>query len=160
SHLLLSHPLRDGLAGRLGGRGFQISYSIVAIATFILIVQAWRGMPPEPPLWAVGDGIWAFASLIVLFASILFMGSLIGNPALPAPHAARDAAAAPRGVFAITRHPMMWGFALWAVAHAMVMPTPGQIILSATIAFLALVGSAGQDVKKARLMGDAWRQWA
>src|SRR5690606_29750000 len=80
SHLLLSHPLRDGLAGRLGERGFQISYSIVAIATFILIVQAWRGMPPEPPLWAVGDGIWAFASLIVLFASILFMGSLIGNP--------------------------------------------------------------------------------
>src|SRR3546814_3429430 len=42
----------------------------------------------------------------------------------------------------------------------MVMPTPGQIILSATIVFLALVGSAGQDAKKARLMGDAWRGWA
>ena len=160
SHLVLSHPLRDGLAGRLGERGFQIVYSIVAIATLIMVVQAWRGMPPEPPLWAVGDTLWAAASLIVLFAGILFMGSLIGNPALPAPHAARDAAAAPRGVFAITRHPMMWGFALWAAAHIMVMPTPGQIILSATIAFLALVGSAGQDAKKARLMGDAWRGWA
>ncbi|HKX89739.1 MAG TPA: NnrU family protein, partial [Sphingopyxis sp.] len=45
SHLALSHPLRDGLAGRLGERGFQITYSVVAIATFILIVQAWRGMP-------------------------------------------------------------------------------------------------------------------
>src|SRR3546814_11242171 len=50
--------------------------------------------------------------------------------------------------------------ALWAIAHVMVMPTPGQIILSATIVFLALVGSAGQDAKKARLMGDAWRGWA
>src|SRR5690606_538439 len=85
---------------------------------------------------------------------------LIGNPALPAPHAARDAAAAPRGVFAITRHPMMWGFALWALAHVIVMPTPGQIVLSATIAFLALVGSAGRGAKKARLMGEAWRGWA
>lgn len=160
SHLALSHPLRDGLAGRLGERGFQIVYSVVAIATFILIVQAWRGMPPEPPLWAVGDGLWMLASLIVLIASILFMGSLIGNPALPAPGAAKAAQAAPRGVFAITRHPMMWGFALWALAHVMVMPTPGQIILSATIIFLALVGSAGQDAKKARLMGDAWRGWA
>ena len=150
SHLVLSHPLRDGLAGRLGERGFQIVYSVVAIATLILVVQAWRGMPPEPPLWIVDDPLWILASLIVLFASILFIGSLIGNPALPAPHAARDAAAAPRGVFAITRHPMMWGFALWAIAHVMVMPTPGQIILSATIAFLALVGSAGQDAKKAR----------
>lgn len=159
THLLLSHPLRAGLASRLGARGFQIVYSIVAIATFILVVQAWRGMPPELPLWAVGDGLWALASLIILFASVLFAGSLVGNPALPAPQAARDAAATPRGVFAITRHPMMWGFALWALAHVMVMPTPGQIVLSATIAFLALAGSAGQDVKKARLMGEAWRGW-
>ncbi len=160
SHLALSHPLRAGLAGRLGERGFQIVYSVVAIATFIMIVQAWRGMPSEPPLWAVGDGLWMLASLIVLIASILFMGSLIGNPALPAPGAAKAAQVAPRGVFAITRHPMMWGFTLWAIAHVMVMPTPGQVILSATIVFLALVGSAGQDAKKARLMGDAWRGWA
>lgn len=160
SHLVLSHPLRPGLAGRLGERGFMIVYSIVAIATFVMIVQAWRGMPPEPPLWAVDDPLWALASLLVLFASILFMGSLIGNPALPAPNAAAAAQAAPRGVFAITRHPMMWGFTLWALAHVLVMPTPGQVVLSATIAFLALVGSAGQDAKKARLMGDTWRHWA
>lgn len=160
SHLALSHPLRHGLASRLGERGFQIVYSIVAIATFIMLVQAWRGMPPEPPLWAVGDILWILASIIVLFASVLFMGSLIGNPALAAPGAAAAAQGAPRGVFAITRHPMMWGFALWAVAHVMVVPTPAQIILSGTIVFLALFGSAGQDGKKARLMGDAWRHWA
>jgi uncharacterized membrane protein len=160
THFILSHPLRALLAERMGERAFQIVYSFVAIATFIMMVQAWRGMPPEPPLWAVGDALWAFASLIVLFASILFMGSLVGNPALPAPGAAFAAQTAPRGVFAMTRHPMMWGFALWAFAHALVVPTAGQFVLSATIAFLALAGSAGQDVKKARLMGDAWRHWA
>ena len=160
THFALSHPLRAPLADRMGERAFQIVYSIVAIATFIMLVQAWRGMPPEPPLWAVGDGLWIFATVIVLLASILFMGSLIGNPALPAPNAAAAAQGAPRGVFAITRHPMMWGFSLWALAHALVVPTPGQIVLSAIIAFLALAGSAGQDIKKARLMGDAWRHWA
>lgn len=160
SHLALSHPLRVGLASRLGERGFLIVYSIVALATFVLLVQAFRGMPPEPPLWAVDDPLWMLATVLVLFASILFMGSLIGNPALPDPNAAAAAQGAPRGVFAITRHPMMWGFALWALAHALVVPTPAQIVLSATIAFLALVGSAGQDAKKARLMGDAWRHWA
>lgn len=160
SHLALSHPLRAPLADRMGERAFQIVYSVVAVATLIMVVQAWRGMPAEPPLWAAGDALWAFASLIVLFASVLFMGSLVGNPALPAPNAAFAAQSAPRGVYAITRHPMMWGFALWAFAHALVMPTPGQITLSATIALLALAGSAGQDGKKARLMGDAWRHWA
>src|SRR3546814_19347151 len=128
SHLLLSHPLRDGLAGRLGERGFQIVYSVVAIATLILVVQAWRGIPPEPPLWVVDDPLWMLATLIVLFASILFMGSLIGNPALPAPHAAPDAAAAPPGVVAITRHPMEWGLVLLALSLVMVVPGPGDTL--------------------------------
>src|SRR3546814_8819428 len=98
SHLLLSPPLRAPLAGRMGERAFQIVDSVVAIATLILVVQAWRGMPPEPPLWAVDDPLWALASLIILFASILFMGSLVGNPALPVRGAAFAAQAAPRGV--------------------------------------------------------------
>ena len=160
THFALSHPLRAPLADRMGERAFQIVYSIVAIATFIMMVQAWRGMPPEPPLWAVGDALWSLASILVLVASVLFMGSLIGNPALPAPNAAAAAQGAPRGVFAITRHPMMWGFALWALAHALVMPTSAQFVLSGTIIFLALAGSAGQDLKKAKLMGDSWRHWA
>lgn len=159
THLLMSHPLRAPLVKRLGERGFQIAYSLIAIATFILMVQAWRGIPAQPPLWAVDDALWAFVSLLVLLASILFMGSLIGNPALPAPNAEQAARGPARGVFAITRHPMMWGFALWGLAHLLVMPTPAQIALSATIILLALVGSAGQDRKKARAMGAAWRDW-
>jgi uncharacterized membrane protein len=123
------------------------------------MVQAWRGIPASAPLWAVDDALWALASLLVLFASVLFMGSLIGNPALPAPNAAQAAARAARGVFAITRHPMMWGFALWGLAHMLVMPTSAQIALSAAIILLALAGSAGQDRKKARAMGAAWRDW-
>lgn len=159
SHFLLSHPLRAPLAGRIGERGFQIVYSVVALATFILMVRAFQGMPAELPLWPVGDAIWALASVIVLIASILFLGSLIGNPAMAAPGAEKAAAAPARGVFAITRHPMMWGFSLWAVAHIMVVPTPGQIILCLALVLLALGGSMGQDSKKAKLMGAAWQDW-
>ena len=65
----------------------------------------------------------------------------------------------PNGVYAITRHPMMWGFALWGVVHAIVNPTTASLILSATIVFLALVGAALQDGKTARLMGEVWRDY-
>jgi uncharacterized membrane protein len=160
SHFLLSHPLRAPLAARMGERAFQTVYSLVAIATFILMVRGYQTAPTEVPLWAVGDGLWAFASLIVLLASILFMGSLIGNPALATPGASAAAAAPARGVFAITRHPMMWGFALWAIAHMMVVPTMAQFILCTALIILALGGSRGQDSKKARLMGPAWQDWA
>ncbi len=159
THFLLSHPLRAPLAGRIGERGFQIVYSVVAIATFVLMVRAYQALPAELPLWAVGEALWALASLIVLLASILFLGSLIGNPALAAPGAQKAAAAPARGVFAITRHPMMWGFALWAIAHIMVVPTQGQIILCLALILLALGGSLGQDSKKAKLMGAAWQDW-
>jgi uncharacterized membrane protein len=159
SHFLLSHPLRAPLVSRIGERGFQIAYSLVAIATFVLMVQAYQAMPDQAPLWAAGDGLWALASLIVLLASILFVGSLIGNPALAMPGASAAAAAPARGVFAITRHPMMWGFALWAVAHVMVMPTVAQFILCGALIILALAGSLGQDKKKAKLMGPAWQDW-
>jgi uncharacterized membrane protein len=159
THFALSHPLRAPLVGRIGERGFQIVYSVVALATFILMVRAYHGMPDELPLWAVGDILWGFATLLVLVASILFVGSLIGNPALAAPGAAKAAAAPARGVFAITRHPMMWGFALWAIAHALVVPTMAQLILSGALILLAIGGSLGQDSKKAKLMGAAWQDW-
>jgi uncharacterized membrane protein len=159
SHFLLSHPLRAPLVARMGERGFQIAYSVVAFATFIPMVQAYRATPDTVPLWAVGDALWAVSSLIVLVASILFVGSLIGNPAMAMPGAQAAAAAPARGVYAITRHPMMWGFALWAVGHVLVVPTPAQIILCAALIILALGGSRAQDVKKARLMGPAWQDW-
>jgi uncharacterized membrane protein len=159
-HFLLSHPLRAAFVPRLGTAGFQLLYSVVAIATFLLMVRDFGKVPDAAPWWVAGDALWALATLLMLAGSILFMGSLIGNPALPAPNA-KDAAARPaRGVFAITRHPMMWGFALWALVHAAVDAQPKTLILCAAMGFLALAGSAGQDRKKAVVMGDAWRGWA
>jgi uncharacterized membrane protein len=160
SHLLLSHPLRRPIAAKVGEQRFMLIYSIVALLTFVLTVRAYQAMPAEALLWFAGASIWGVATTVMLAASILMVGSLIGNPALPAPGAEAAAAALPRGVFAITRHPMMWSFALWGVAHILVMPTPGQIILASAMILLALLGSWGQDGKKAKLMGPAWQGWA
>lgn len=160
THVLMSHPLRAPLVGRLGENGFRGIYSLVSIATFVWVVMAFRAAPVSAPLWTAGDAIWALASLLMLEGSILFIGSLVGNPALPAPGAAALAIKPVHGVFHITRHPMMWGFALWAIAHALVAPYAAQLVLTLGMLVLALGGSAGQDRKKAVLMGDAWQDWS
>lgn len=160
THLLLSHPLRAWLVARVGERMFQLVYSVVALASFVVMVRAYRAMPVDAPLWTAGTGLWLMATVIMLVASILLVGSFVGNPALAAPGAQAAAAAPARGVFAITRHPMMWSIALWGLAHILVMPTAGQIVLSVAMILLALGGSWGQDGKKARLMGAAWQDWA
>ena len=161
THFALSHPLRAPLVRAAGEKGFQAIYSLVAFATFGWLVIAFRAVPGGASLWdGFGTAPWTIATLLMLVASILLVGSFLGNPALPAPNAPDLARRAPHGVFHVTRHPMMWSFALWSAAHFLVSPTPRVIVLSAAMALLALVGSHLQDRKKAKLMGSTWNGWA
>lgn len=155
THLAMSHPLRAPLVGKLGEKGFQGVYALVSFATFGWMAWAAHAIGPEPFLWQPPAWIWPVGAAIMLVASILLAGSFVGNPALPG----MPPPAAPRGVLAITRHPMMWSFALWSLVHALVWPQPSVLVLCAGIGFLALVGAAGQDVKKARLQPDFWPGW-
>jgi uncharacterized membrane protein len=41
-HLLLSHPLRAPLVGRLGERSFQGLYSVLSLLTFGLMIYFYR----------------------------------------------------------------------------------------------------------------------
>jgi uncharacterized membrane protein len=159
SHFLLSHPLRGPIAGRVGEREFSALYSLVALGTFIWLVIAYRGAPPAPPLWQAGDALWAIVTLVMLVASILFTGSLIKNPALPNPGSPGTLPAQAKGVFAVTRHPMMWGFALWGLCHIAVFPTAPNIVLCLGIVILALAGAALQDTKKEKLQPHTWPKW-
>jgi len=72
------------------------------------LVLAYRSARVEAPLWPVGDGLWAAATVVMPLASILPMRSIVRNPALPNPGPPTPVPAEARGVPAITRHPMMW----------------------------------------------------
>ena len=161
THLLMSHPLRPVLVKALGERGFAAVYSLIAIALLWAMSHFYGPASAEAPntLWDAGQAGWIIATLLMLLGSILFVGSLRSNPAFPNPGKPVTSIGAARGVFAITRHPMMWSFAIWALVHAIVLPTLASLTVSATIFFLALVGAAGQDRKKARLVGEPWRDW-
>ena len=153
THFLLSHPLRRPIVARIGEGGFLGVYSLVAAVTLGWTALAYRAAPMTPPLWPVGDGIWAVASAVMLVAAVLLMGSLVRNPALPTGGAAPSVPAEARGVFAITRHPMMWSFALWGGCHIAVYPVAANIVV------LSLVGAALQDRKKEALQPETWRAW-
>lgn len=161
THFALSHPLRAPLVGAIGENGFRVVYSLVALATFVWMVMAFQDVGPGgTPLWnGMGEAIWIFATVVMLFASVMLAGSFIGNPALPAPGAEKLAEKEPQGVFHVTRHPMMWSFALWAATHVLLSPTPRQLVLAGSLGFLALVGAHMQDRKKEVLMGEAWAHW-
>lgn len=142
-HELLSHPLRGPLVARLGEKGFAILYSLVALASLGGAVQLW-GQIPGARLWDVPAAAGLLALAVMLVAAILFVGSLTApNPAMMP-----GVKGPPRGVQRITRHPMMWSFALWAGVHVLVSADPRTMVLAGGIGVLALLGSALQDGKK------------
>jgi uncharacterized membrane protein len=158
THFLMSHPLRKGLVRSLGANGFALAYSGVALAQFYWMIVEFMRAPKGDHLWPVDDIIWGVSTVITLLAAVLFTGSFARNPSLPG---APDAMATqdPAGVFKVTRHPMMWGFALWGVAHILVAPRTDNFIFVGSIIFLALVGAKAQEIKKASLAGVEWDAW-
>ena len=160
-HFVLSHPLRAFLVGLLGERLFLALYSLVQIAAFGWIIVTFRAVGPGgQTLWnGQTTTTWAIASVLTLLSLVLFVGSLKGNPALPATNPGAIAIAKPYGVFAVTRHPMMWGIAIWALAHVLVVPNARTAITATSMAILALLGSYLQDRKKEDLLGQDWNGW-
>lgn len=157
SHFLLSHPLRRPLVGALGDKGFLAVYSLVAFATLGGMAWAYPKTPVSVPLWQVGDGMWVLATVLMLVASIMLLGSLVRNPAMPG--ATNAASAQAHGVYGITRHPMLWAFAIWGGVHILVYPVTRNIIVAVAIIVLSLVGAALQDRKKRTLDPQAWAAW-
>jgi len=146
-------PLRDRLVGRFGEKVFGGIYAVVSLALLVGAIQLYRGLE-EVPIWTAGTGAYHAASLVMLLASILFVGAFTpGNKALAGvPKSERPAS----GVLRITRHPMMWAFGLWAVVHFVLAGDLPTAILTFGIGFLALVGAWLQDGKKRGQLGDTW----
>lgn len=160
THLLMSHPWRAGMIRQFGQGGFLGIYSLISLVSLSGSIIAFGKASPAPQLWD-GQGWvpWVLASMLTLVASALFLASLAGNPALPGKDVAGLSTRLPHGAFKVTRHPMMSAFTLWGVAHILVAPSARTTILAGSIILLAVIGSRGQDAKKAALHGQDWRAW-
>ena len=157
THFLLSHPLRGPLVSAMGEGAFRGFYSVVALVTFGAMIYYYNRCGREPPdLWQSGDAAWIAGTILMWVASILLVGSFFKNPALVGAPGPRGG---PTGVLRITRHPMMWSFAIWAAVHLMILGQPKALVFDGTIIIMALGGAFAQDRKKAGQMGEDWHDW-
>lgn len=161
THFAMSHPLRASLVRALGEKGFLGVYSLVSLGAFVWIIVSFRAVAPGGAvLWnGQGDVTWAIASALTVVSLALIFGAVKGNPALVGMEADFVAKAEAKGIFAITRHPMMWGFAIWAASHILVSPSARTLVTAGAVGVLALVGAHLQDVKKETLLGKDWKDW-
>jgi uncharacterized membrane protein len=159
-HLVLSHPpLRHPLIARLGERPFLGLYSLIMIGALIWMILAFRAAP-EIYLWDPPIAVKHLTLTLMIVALTLFAAGLLA----PNPTAAGKGAAAleggPRGIFRVTRHPMMWGTGLWALSHLAARGDAASVIFFGAMALLALGGSVLIDRRKSATLGRPWAAFA
>ena len=157
AHFILSSlAVRQGITARVGERTFRAIYALVALASFIWILLAY-GAAPDAALWQPVPVLRHIARVVMPFACLFLVAGLTtrnvtgigGETLLDDPHPVRGAAT-------ITRHPFLWGVALWGVAHTAANGDVASVLLFGGMTLLALGGMAHIDHRRRQSAGAAW----
>jgi uncharacterized membrane protein len=157
THFISSTPLRPLLVQAIGEKGYVLAYSLVAFATLGWMIWAYSRVPTQP-LW---PGLRLMPALLMPLAFILVAcGLLSRNPTLVGAEKLLRSADPARGIIRVTRHPMMWGFALWAIAHILARGELKATVFFGAFLALALAGARLIDRRKAQTAGEDWQRFA
>jgi len=156
-HLLLSSArLRKRLVAKLGSRRFSALYSVCAAIGLIGMIVSFRNAP-YVEVWLPPRALRWVPALAMPISILLLIAGFSTKSATTVGTA--DVAADPdaaRGIFTITRHPALWGFALWAAAHLFANGELRAILVFVPILVLAVAGMVHIDRRRAADLGDVW----
>jgi uncharacterized membrane protein len=161
SHLgIASTPVRAWLVARFGERVYLVLYSLIAFAAIAWLIGAWA-RAPYVELWPPARWLAWVPVLVVPLALLLLVGGLsTPNPTAVGAPDLLSRTESVQGIFRTTRHPFMWGVALWATAHIAANGDLASVLLFASLAALALLGTLLIDRKYAARRGADWERFA
>ena len=160
SHAIPARPaLRQRLAAMLGERTYQLLYSILSLALLVWLISA-AARAPYVPLWDLTTGQYWVPIIAMLAAFILFAGGAIVPNPLSISFSRRRFDPERAGIVTVTRHPVLWGFAIWAFAHVVPNGDLVSLIMFGGFGLFALAGMALIDRRKKRQLGAEWETLA
>ena len=158
-HLALSSAgLRRALVRRTGEWPFLGLYSLLSLALFAWVLRAYDAAP-DMELWVAPAAFRYFALGVMVPAFVLaVVGYTQSNPTAVILDRFAAVDGRPTGITRITRHPVMWGVGLWAVAHTLAAGNAKALILFGGLGVLAFAGTLNIDRRRRRAGGEAWRR--
>jgi uncharacterized membrane protein len=152
-------PLRDALTGKLGEKPYRGLFSLASVIGIGWMVHAYRHSPLIPT-WGTLLGFRPTANVLVFIAFFFaVIGILTPSPTQVGMESRLDPQSA-RGMVRITRHPFLWGVALWAATHLIINGDAASLILFGTLLLLAIGGTAAIDAKRRRKFPERWPKFA
>jgi uncharacterized membrane protein len=144
--------IRTRLVGKIGEVGFRIAYAVTSVIAIMMLVQAWEAAVAIP-LWSAPAWLRLILAAAMLPAFLFFAAGLLRNPTAVGGEALAGQQA--RGIQRITRHPMLWSFALWALVHVIGNGDLASLIFFGTFAISAFLGMPSIDRKLAARAPEA-----
>jgi uncharacterized membrane protein len=159
THFVSSTPLRKPIVESFGEKAYLGAYSVVSFVTLGWMAWAYLRAPYEV-LWQVpGVKLWPLA--VMPFALILVAaGVMTKNPSAVGQARALQGGEPARGILRVTRHPVMWGIALWAGVHVLARGDAASLVFFGSFLVLALAGTRLIDARKADSLGEDWARFA
>jgi len=152
---------RDALVARLGEGPYRGLFSLTSVVGLGWMIYAYR-RAPQIPLWGPLPGLRPVAFILVCAAFLLVVIGL----ATPIPTQVgaegrlSQGTQIVRGIVRITRHPFLWGVALWGLVHLAANGDLASLILFGSLLLLAIGGTASIDAKRRRTLGAVWEAFA
>ena len=161
-HLLVSGTrVRDALTGRIGQGPYMGLFSLSSVAGLVWLGFAFADARGQAPYWDLTPVTRQIQMGLQLLAMLLIVpGLTTPNPTSVRQEGALDRADVVKGMLRITRHPFLWGVAIWAAGHLLVNGDPAGLVLFGTMLLLALFGTASIDAKRRRALGPKWDAFA
>ena len=144
THFVSSTPLRPAIVAAIGEWPYVGLYSAVAAATLGWMVWAYVGAPREPLL----QGSREISLVLMPIAFVLLVCGFYRNPTIVGAAGLMRSDDPARGIIRVTRHPIMWGFMLWAAAHILAVPSLRALIFFGAMLLLAAIGTLFMDSRK------------
>jgi uncharacterized membrane protein len=164
-HLAVSGTrARDALVGRIGPGPYMGLFSLLSVAGLAWLGFAFAGTRDSAdalPFWGMSPVTHGLQFLLQLVAVLfIVIGLATPNPTSVRQETVLDGPEPVRGMLRITRHPFLWGVALWAFGHLLVNGDPPSLVLFGSLLLLALFGTASIDAKRRRALGSKWNAFA
>ncbi len=159
THLgLASLRVEPVLRGRLGDTGFLAFYSAVALAFFVPLVWVYFDHRHAGAwLWqlSVGSGLRAVLYLAMGLAVLV----VVAGASNPSPASIAPGSSEVRGVYRITRHPVVIGTGMLMALHLVANGSSADLAFFGGFVLFAVLGAWHQDGRKLATAGDGFRRF-
>jgi uncharacterized membrane protein len=163
-HLVVSGTrLRDTITGTIGIAPYMGLFALASIAVLVWLGLAFAGARsgPDPAWWGATVATkWAQLAITLVAFLLVVPGLATPNPTSVRQEGALDKPDVVRGMLRITRHPFLWGVALWAAGHLLVNGDLAGLVLFGSLLVLSVFGTFSIDAKRKRTLGAKWDAFA